>query len=251
MNKWQMYDELIELVPSNLTVEQAFVSPHWIGVKSEVGLGLAMRFQDVPTTTPLTGHMKGMKLKDLAAYSKSWDFHEAALGIAAINSFINSFENQKEYVEKTPKEIVNVSIFDLIEEKVKGKKVTVVGHFPKMDVLSKICDLTILERKPGFMDTPDTACEFIIPESDFLFVTAVTLINKTYGRLSELASNGQVYLVGPSTPLTDIMFNYNADILAGSVVQNIEKATSLFLEGAELKQANKGNIAFITKMKNS
>lgn len=249
MGKWDLYDELIELVPSNLTVEQAFVSPHWIGIKSEVGLGLAMRFQDASTISPLTGKMKGMKLKDLAAYSKSWNFHEAALGVAAFNSYINSYENQKEYVENTPKEIVNISVFDLIEEKVKGKKVTIVGHFPRVELLSNICDLSILERKPTGIDLPDTACEFVIPESDFLFVTGVTLINKTYGRLSELAGDAQVYVVGPSTPLTDTMFKYNANVLAGSVVHNVENATSLFLEGAELKDANKGNIAFITKFK--
>lgn len=248
MNKWKMYDELIDAVPDNLKVEYAFVSPHWIGVKSELGTGLAMRMADCPIKTKLTGGMKGMSLKELASYSKSWDFHEASLGIAAINSFFNGFEKNKSLVEKTPDDEKNKSVFELISEKVAGKKVTVVGHFPRITRLSEICELSVLERKPQESDFPDPACEYILPHQDFLFTTAVTLINKTYPRLAELAERAEIYIVGPSSPLTDIMFKYGASFLAGSVVMNDIAVRDLFMEGAILQKVSQ-YIAFVRKEK--
>lgn len=235
MNKWQIYDELIENIEDKYSVEYCFVSPHWVGVKSEMGLGLAMRMAESPIFTKLTGNMKGMKLKDLAAYSKSWDFHEASIGMAALNSYYNGKNNTK--LTNIDEKTSNLSIFDLIEKQVQGKKVTVVGHFPNIERLREICSLTILERKPDLarFDLPDPACEYILPEQDYLFTTAVTLINKTLPRLLELSKNAKTYLVGPTTPLTDTLVEYGVTCLSGSIVLEEEKAKDLFMEGAMLQ----------------
>lgn len=235
MDKWKVYDELIENIEDNYNVEYCFVSPHWVGVKSQMGLGLAMRMSDSPIVTKLTGNMKGMKLKDLAAYAKSWDFHEASIGMAALNSYYNGKNNNS--LKNINESTSNLSIFDLIKDKVQGKKVTIVGHFPNIEKLREICQLTILERKPDLarFDLPDPACEYVLPEQDYLFTTAVTLINKTLPRLLELSKNAKTYLVGPTTPLTDIMINYGIECLSGSIVLEEEKAKDLFLEGAILQ----------------
>lgn len=237
MDKWKIYDELIENIEGDYKVESAFVSPHWVGVKSEAGLGLAMNMNVSSAYSALTCKMKNMKLKDLAVYSKSWDFYEASLGMAAINSYYNGKNNIN--IDNCD----NLSIFDMIEDKVKGKKVTVIGHFPNIERLREICDLSILERKPDLShyDLPDTACEFILPEQDFLFTTAVTLINKTLPRLLELSKQAEIYIVGPTTPLTSIMFKYGITCLSGSIVKDEESAKDLFLEGASLHQVIKSN----------
>lgn len=235
MSKWEMYDELIDNIKDNYKVEYAFISPHWVGVKSEAGLGLAMNMNESTAYSSLTGSIKNMNLKDLAVYAKSWDFYEASLGMAAINSYYNGKNN----INIT--DFDNLSIFDIIENKVKGKKVTVIGHFPNIERLRSICNLSILERKPDLSryDLPDTACEYILPEQDFLFTTAVTLINKTLPRLLELSQNAEIYIVGPTTPLTNIMFKYGIHCLSGSITQNEDAAKDLFLEGATLHQVIK------------
>lgn len=237
MYQWKMYDELIENIKDDYRVESAFVSPYWVGVKSEAGLGLAMNMNVSPAHSSLVGKMKNMKLKDLASYAKSWDFYEASLGMAAINSYYNGKNNANETSYD------NLNIFDIIQDRVKGKKVTVVGHFPNIERLREICDLSILERKVDLSpyDLPDTACEFILPEQDFLFTTAVTLINKTLPRLLELSTKAEIYIVGPTTPLTNIMFDYGITCLSGSIVKEEEMAKDLFLEGATLHQVIKNN----------
>lgn len=239
MNKWQVYDELIENIEDNYSVEYCFVSPHWVGVKSEMGLGLAMRMAESPIITKLTGNMKGMKLKDLASYSKSWDFHEASIGMAAINSYYNGKKNKS--LANINDKTSDLSVFELIGNQVEGKKVTVVGHFPNIERLREICNLTILERKPNLakFDMPDPACEYVLHEQDYFFTTAVTLINKTLPRLLELTQNAKIYLVGPTTPMTDIMIKYGVDYLCGSIVLEEDKAKDLFVEGATLQHVIK------------
>lgn len=239
--KWAIYNELIENIPSHLTCEAAFVSLNWVGVRSEAGVGLSMRIPDAFLKSDLIGNIKSMNLKDLASYSKSWDFYEASLGIAAINSFYNGYESKKEALEKTTKEERDKSIFDIVHEEIKGKKVAVVGHFPRLEELATICELSILERKLIYGDYPDPACEYILEEQDYFFTTGVTLINKTYPRLSELSSKAKTFIVGPSTPLTDILFKYGADVLAGSIVKNAERVSEIFIEGGMLRGAMKEN----------
>lgn len=235
MDKWKIYDELIDNIEDNYSVEYCFISPHWVGVKSQMGLGLAMRMADSPITTKLTGNIKGMKLKDLAAYAKSWDFHEASIGMAAVNSYYNGKNNES--LANINESTSNLSIFDLIKEQVKGKNVTIAGHFPNIEKLREICNLTILERKPDLLryDLPDPACEYILPNQDYFFTTAVTLINKTLPRLLELSKNAKTYIVGPTTPLTDILIKYGIECLSGSIVLDEENAKELFLEGAILQ----------------
>jgi uncharacterized protein (DUF4213/DUF364 family) len=66
----------------------------------------------------------------------------------------------------------------------KGKKVAVVGHFSLVEKqLGCKCSLSILEREPEGTDFLDSACEYILPEQDFVFITGMTLTNKTLPRL--------------------------------------------------------------------
>ena len=104
-------------------------------------------------------------------------------------------------------------------------RVTVVGHFPHVDRIAEYANLTVLERNCSQeLDTPDPACEYVLPDTDFAFITGVTIINKTAPRLLELARNATTVLVGPSVIMSSVLFEQGADALAGSVVADPEKA---------------------------
>jgi uncharacterized protein len=110
--------------------------------------------------------------------------------------------------------------------------VTVVGHSQDLDTLSGICDLTILERNPAEGDLPDPACKYVLPKQDFVFITATTLINKTFPRLLELSRNATVFLVGPSTPFAPLLFEHGIDTLAGTVILEPQSVWRAAKEGA-------------------
>jgi hypothetical protein len=106
-----------------------------------------------------------------------------------------------------------------------------------------VCRLSILERNPLEGDYPDPACEYILEDQDFLFITGVTLINKTLPRLMELGRNARMVLVGPSVPLTQLWFNKGIASLAGTSVIDADRVwrhvaqggdRSIFKQGAHM-----------------
>lgn len=100
-----------------------------------------------------------------------------------------------------------------------------------MERLAARCELTVLERAPQEGDLPDPACEYVLPEQDYVFITGTTLINKTLPRLLQLCEGARVVLVGPSVPFTTDWFDLGVEVLAGSVVVDPETCWRTVCEG--------------------
>jgi uncharacterized protein len=222
--RWALYNELLSGIPADTTVEDVLVGAHWTMVRSNLGLGLAM---SPPTygahhVAGLEGFLGG-ELRRLAALAKSWDPVEAALGVAAMNAYFNAPATIRSAWKQSPGDQPNESVFATMKNALAGKRVTVVGHFPDLAPLAELCQLSILERNPQPGDFPDPACEYILHDQDYLFMTGVTLINKTLPRLLELGAQAQIVLVGPSVPLTPLWFGKQISLLAGTVVLEPER----------------------------
>jgi uncharacterized protein (DUF4213/DUF364 family) len=214
---WELYDTLIDTVPASARVEECVCGLNWFAVRAG-GVGLSMSPGEGAPTLSLAGRYAGMALKDLAALSKSWNFHEAALGVAAINAAVNEGATVAGTFGQPLDAIESANCFHHLREDFRGRKVAVVGHFRDLEPLKDICDLTILERKPQTGDLPDPACEYVLPGQDIVVITAVTLINKTLPRLLQLAKGARIVLTGPTVPLTPILYGFGVEMLAGLVV---------------------------------
>ena len=198
---WEIYDELIETIPRNLKVADCLIGLHWTLIRSEaVGMALTpfgiSRMYGPQGASVISGIGKrivGMSVRELACHVKSWNPYEACLGMAAINSVHNSPEKVKDLFGRPLVEQGNVSAFVCYFDLVRGKKVAVVGRFPDLDVMSGICELKVLERIPGPEDLPDPACEYILPDQEYVFITATSITNKTLPRLLELSRNSTVF----------------------------------------------------------
>ncbi|WP_411682316.1 Rossmann-like domain-containing protein [Clostridium thailandense] len=217
---WQIYDDLINEIPEELTVLECMVGASWTLVRSEQGLGIVKTIKGGKQGSELS-NISGMQLKKLAEYSKSWNMLEASLGMAAINSAFNNSSqimdiNGEIMLESDNPEKYNA--FKVLEPKMKGKKVAVIGHFPKIEKLKEICELSILERDPQQGDYPDPACEYLLPEQDFVFITGTAFTNKTMPRLIQLSRKAQIILVGPSVPVSKILFKYGVKLIGSFVV---------------------------------
>ena len=70
------------------------------------------------------------------------------------------------------------------------------------------------------------------PAPTTLFMTGVTLINKTAPRLLDLAANATTVFVGPSVVMAPFLFRWGVDMLAGSVVADPDKARFAVKNGA-------------------
>ncbi|MCR5088256.1 MAG: DUF364 domain-containing protein [Oscillospiraceae bacterium] len=237
MSSWKIYEDLIDGIPSGLTVDDCVIGLNWTMVRSGENVGLACTLRGHSISGFTKGSFTGRSLREAAALCRSWNMIEATVGMAACNCFYNTAGRMRELgadpsagEEKTG---TGTSVFDQPLENMSGKKVAVVGHFPYIErQLGGICELSVLERDPEGSDYMDSACEYLLPEQDYVFITGMTFTNKTLPRLLELCRKGRTVLVGPSSPITPVLFDYGVDSIAGFYVTDQELAGTLVSQAA-------------------
>jgi len=218
---WAVYELLLAQTTSTAQVDEVLIGQVWTMCRStDGGLGLAMT-PPVPASRTLTfsGALQGRPIHQLAAWVRSWNPTEAVLGMAAINTLINRPDNatSRKALRLEPG---NLAVFEHFAPRLEGRRVVVVGHYPGLERFADRLALTILERLPAPGDLPDPACEFVIPEADWVFLTASSLPNKTFPRLAQLAVDAQLVLMGPTTPWLPQLATFGVDYLAGVVVED-------------------------------
>ena len=145
--------------------------------------------------------------------------------------------------------VVPLNAADLILEKGTGKKVAIVGHFP---FVKKVRDaaqkLWVLEKNPQEGDFLETQVDIFIPQADVVAITGTSLTNHTFEDLVNLC-NSQAYIVllGPSTPLSPVFFDYGVAAVSGIRVVDHERALNGVSQGANFRQVK--GIERLTMMK--
>jgi uncharacterized protein (DUF4213/DUF364 family) len=77
----------------------------------------------------------------------------------------------------------------------------------------------------------------LLPQADVVAITSSALINHSLDRLLGLAASGAlVTLLGPSTPLSPLLFDYGISILAGARVVDEEAALRTITQGGSFQQ---------------
>ena len=132
-----------------------------------------------------------------------------------------------------------------------GKRVALVGHFPFIPWLRKRVDqLSVLELQPQADEFPAASATEIIPQADVLALTGTTLINGTLVDLMKLRKPDTVVLVlGPSTPLSPILFDHGVHLLSGSLVEDVEKVLLAVSQGANFRQVHRAGVRLVTMKK--
>ena len=220
---WELYDRLIEKIPEDMKIADYICANSWTMVRADTGgIGLAVTGRETTRKPFLSGELKGMPIKTAAKGAKSWNMLEAGIGVAAMNAYYNDVERAKQLgIAHSNWQIADNQVFTAYKEQVLGKKVAAVGHFPPITkAFGEICELSILEKNPQMGDYPYSACEYILPEQDFVFITGVALIDKTLPRLLTLSQSAQVILVGPVVVLSADLFDFGVNNLSGFVVHD-------------------------------
>lgn len=237
----QLYDDLIRGIPEDMPVDDVLATHYTAVVTSRGGTGLG-EFLDTFDTRPMTesGNKKNLTLRQLAEGIKSWNMTEATMGQAALNAYYNSMEmasaNGLKLTDSLHSEDRNADPFITYQKEVRGKRVTVVGHFPYMtELFGPVCDLKIIEAMPEIGDFPYQAAEYLIPGSDFVFLGPLTLLDKSLPRLLELAEGAFIGMVGPASTLAPVLFEYGVDEMDGFVVKDNSIAERSTRETESLK----------------
>jgi len=165
---------------------------------------------------------------ELARMAYSESIPEAAIGMAAINSLLEIDEGR----------CLNLNAGDLIAEKGRGKRVAIVGHFPFIPKLREITKaLWVIEKNPQEGDFTEAEAENLIPPADVVGITGSAFTNHTVEHLLKLCHpKAYVVILGDTTPLSPILFDYGVDAISGTKVINPELTLRCVSEGANYRQ---------------
>ena len=184
------------------------------------------------------GNLTRKMALELAEYAKSESLLEASIGMATINSLIDIDESK--CIEK--------NAFEIILEKGQGKNVAIVGHFPWIPKLrEKVQNLWVLEQRIREGDLPAKEADRILPQCDVVGITGTSFINHTVEGLLNLCKNAYVVLVGPTSPLSPVLFEYGIDAICGSKIIDPDKLIRSISEGATFKEVTGVRLLTLTK----
>jgi len=233
MSNHPLIDELLKSLPvKSVPVRSVLVGAHWTAVCSN-HCGLATTItgdkpHDHATVVRNAGHLHQKSAQELAGYARSGNPMEASIGVAAINSI----------VEMEDQNAVEMNASEVLAKKGVGKNVALVGHFPFIPQLRQVVgNLWVIEQHPTGDDHPAEAAAELIPRADVVAITASTLINHTLDDLLALCSpEALVMILGPSTPLSPVLFRHGATIIAGSRVIDETAVLHAIGQGATFQQ---------------
>jgi len=238
----KILEDIIQTLERDVSIRHISRGPLWTAVVSR-RCGLASALHEGSCETAKGKAMlppepyERMAAHELAALSLSDEIPEASLGMAAINSLINFDESECD----------DVNAADVIERAGRGGNVSIIGHFPFVDDLRPaVKNLWVIEKRPRPGDFGEDESARYLPASDVIAISSTTLINHTLESILEQCPAASMkILLGPTTPLSTVLFEYGIDIISGSLVTD----TSLVLENvrrgvsfAEMKKS--GGIRF-------
>jgi uncharacterized protein (DUF4213/DUF364 family) len=237
-------DSLISSLSGNSPVRQVHTCVFWTAVLSK-HCGLASTFHERhPEHRPVrnAGNLTKLSALELAQYARSDNVLEASIGMATINSLIDIDETR----------CVGENAFDVLARKGRNRNVAVVGHFPWIPKLRKIAGtLWVIEQRPQEGDLPAEAAEEVLPQADVIGITGTSFENHTVDRLLDLSRDSFVVMLGPTTPLSPVLFDYGVDILAGTKVVEPDKTISSISQGAIFRQVEGVRLVTMAKERKS
>lgn len=220
--KWMVLEQIIEsLRIEDQEIRRVIIGLHTIYVANKKQAGLSSTLHlDAISGRPHghlairgAGELEKKRGDDLCQYVYSSVGIEAGIGMAAINSYITiDFKRCRE-----------LNALKIIMKEGEGRNIAVIGDFPFVKKLKNVAkDLFVFELSPmgeGYL-LPHQMPEYL-PRADVVAITGTTLLNRTFPDVVKYIRKGAYRLIlGPSTPMSTVLFDYGIDALCGSYVKD-------------------------------
>lgn len=237
-----IYEEIIGGI-EDTNINEFAIYPHTIYMDAKnVGLASTSNI-DFCKGFSRAGSIHRYTTSDLAQMFKSKILIESAIGLAAVNASLN----YDILIEKAE----DINAYKILLDRGKDKNISVIGHFPFVKRLKKECNcknLWVFElHKKDKSDLLPNDYSKYIPRSDIVMISGTTLINKTFGEIYKFLNKSFNIILGPSTPLSNVLFNYKIDAICGTVVIDKALAKQYLSQGAKYREAK--GIKFVTLFK--
>lgn len=231
----KILDDILSSLDFNAVISEVRQGPFQTAVVSH-RCGLAATLHDVSAyqsyqeRAPVreAGRLLGWGAREMAGLAYSTSLPEASIGMAAINSLIEVDRGR----------LVELDGLRMLEEKGRGRKVAVVGHFPFVAGLrGKVGELWVFEKNPRPGDLPEDRAEDLLPEAEVVAITGSAFTNHTLeGLLRRCRPGAFILVLGGTAPLSPVLFDYGIDAISGTVVNDKEIVLKCVSQGATYRQ---------------
>jgi uncharacterized protein (DUF4213/DUF364 family) len=235
---------LDEVRPAEL--RRVCIGLHWTAVVMDgpdglrCGLSSTMR-DDHPHGTPevaRAGQLETLPALELARLALDASGPLAGVGAAAINAML----------PPPPAPWHEANAEAVLAGMAAGKRLVVVGHFPFVDRLREHGQqLTVIERQPLPGDMPESQAAALLPEAEIVAITGMAWVNHSLEQLlTHVSPQAKLMMLGPSTPLSPLLFARGFDVLSGSHVTDIDRVLQAVGQGANFRQVHHAGVRLIT-----
>jgi uncharacterized protein (DUF4213/DUF364 family) len=235
-------DDLLASLKGDAPVTEVRSCIHWTAVVSKhCGLASSVSDEGHPHGRHAVrgvGTLHELTALELAQYARSEMLLEASIGVAAINSLLDVDEER----------CVELNAGAWLAQQGQGKRVAVVGSFPFVPRLrDQVGELWVLERRPAEGELLAEEASEVIPRADVVAITGTALINGTLDDLLALCrEDSSVIVLGPSTPLSPVLFDYGVDVVSGTQVVDKDLVFTLISQGATFRQVKGPGVRLLT-----
>jgi uncharacterized protein (DUF4213/DUF364 family) len=222
-------------------VEQVAVGFRFIGIVAGGRVGLSSLLGACPAGADaglpetVLGRTAAEAAKNLAADSP----FAICLGLAAVNA-ANAPDPASD-IEAA------ITAENLIVDLGRDKSVGLVGHFPFTEALRQAANrfhLFELREVPGAVER--NQWEAVLAGLDLLAVTGTALLTRQMAFYLSHAAQAVIVILGPTTPLSPVLFDFGADYLCGSVVTDNRRVLDGVRAGLPFRALKKsGGIRFV------
>jgi uncharacterized protein (DUF4213/DUF364 family) len=232
-------DALLDSLGNDAPVQQIVMGAFWTEVILDTdpprgGLASTTRASDHDGGFPVrdAGRLMERSGRELAALLKSSSTLEASIGMAAVNALLEIDE----------KVLTETNAEEVILERGSGRRVAIAGHFPFTPRVRKAAaECWVLELSPRPGDLPAEQAAEILPRADVVALTGTSLINHTFDGLVDLCRpDAFVLLLGPSTPISPVLFEAGVSAISGTRVDDPAQVLRTVTQGATFRQVKRG-----------
>jgi len=187
------------------------------------------------------GRLLEVPARTLAGWAEEKVPLQRSIGMAALNALL----------PRHPERWGDENAEEVIARTGRGKTVTIVGCFPFVPrVRARVGKLFVLEKRPRPDTLPEEEAENCIPLSHVVAITSMTLLNGTLDQLLHLRrADATTILLGPTTPLSPLLFERGIDFLSGSIVEDGEAVLRAVSQGANFRQVHRAGVRLVTMRK--
>ena len=232
-----LLNDLLDVLDDGEVLE-TWIGLHWTAVVADVNgecrCGLASTLHGSHSGSPPVpdaGHLETRSGTELASLLKADGLTLRSVGMATVNALLPRY----------PESWSDQNAEDVIANHGEGRRVALVGRFPFVSRLEqRVGELFVFEKDPGEGEYSPEECPHIISSCDVVAITGMTLINHTLEGLLEMcAPDARVLILGPSTPLSPVLFEYGVSMLSGAVVTDIASVLRAVGQAATFRQVHR------------